>query len=115
MSDLWQHRAACAGADPDVFFSSERMGEAAALCARCPVTAQCRSFSANDSFGVWAGQSRGDGKTPGPSLTQRYLEECGTYNAYRRHLRRGEQPCERCLAAHRFRQRERHQRERVSA
>ena len=110
MSDLWQNRAVCAGADPDVFFSPKRTNEASALCARCPVVAQCRSFSANDRFGVWAGQSRGDGKNPGPSLTAVYVEECGTYNAYRRHLRRGEQPCQRCLAANRF-----HERERVSA
>ena len=111
MADLWQHRAACAGADPDIFFSSKRMGEAAALCARCPVTAQCRSFSAVDRVGVWAGESRGDGKNAGPSLTKDYLEECGTATAYKRHLRRGEH-CDRCLVADRFRKLDR---ERVSA
>jgi hypothetical protein len=28
-----------------------------------------------------------------------YLKPCGTEAAYRRHLRRGEQPCEACRAA----------------
>lgn len=111
MADYWQNRAACAGMDPGIFFSSKRACEAAAVCAQCPVVAQCRAFSEDDSAGTWSGQFRGTGKTAGPSLTRDYLQECGTTAGYKRHRRRGDPACQRCLAAHRAYQRA-HQRAR---
>jgi hypothetical protein len=42
--------------------------------------------------------------TPGPPVTQ----PCGTPAACRRHYRRGEKPCDACLAANRRQHAERH-------
>lgn len=42
-----------------------------------------------------------------PTIGARELQPCGTEAAYRRHLRRGEQPCRACVAAQRVGVRER--------
>jgi WhiB family redox-sensing transcriptional regulator len=63
----WQLRAACRGASPAVFFHPDqergqarrnRDAEAKAVCARCPVIAQCRRHAiiAEEPYGVWGGQ-----------------------------------------------------------
>jgi WhiB family redox-sensing transcriptional regulator len=59
----WQRRGACRrpGVDPDAFFP-EKGGStraAKAICAGCPVKAQCLAYAlANDDrFGVWGGLS----------------------------------------------------------
>lgn len=70
MADLWdwQLRAACRGADATLFFHPEgergpsrsaRELAAKALCARCPVIAQCaaHALSCREPYGVWGGLS----------------------------------------------------------
>ena len=58
--------AACAGADPDLFFPSAtegpeayqaRVAEASAICARCPVRAGCYAAAEarTEKWGVWGG------------------------------------------------------------
>jgi Transcription factor WhiB len=54
----WWQEAACLGAGTDIFFPVGEPGvptEAAAYCARCPVTAECAAASRGASEGVWAG------------------------------------------------------------
>lgn len=38
----WRERAACAESDPDLFHNSHRIAAAKAVCASCPVLAECR-------------------------------------------------------------------------
>ena len=67
----WQYSGACRDADQSLFFHPEgergsrrrRRAEAAkAICATCPVLAQCRAaaLSAREPYGVWGGMSEDD-------------------------------------------------------
>ena len=62
----WQLDAACRGADPDVFYHPDaergprrtaREEAAKALCAQCPVRAEClaHALEAREPYGVWGG------------------------------------------------------------
>jgi WhiB family transcriptional regulator, redox-sensing transcriptional regulator len=54
----WRHRAACAGEDPSLFFprKGQPTAPARAICARCPVAAQCAAFADTlEVTGVWGG------------------------------------------------------------
>jgi WhiB family transcriptional regulator, redox-sensing transcriptional regulator len=62
----WQMHAACRGMDSEIFFQSEgergtaksaREQVAKALCATCPVIAECRAHAlkVREPFGVWGG------------------------------------------------------------
>jgi WhiB family transcriptional regulator, redox-sensing transcriptional regulator len=62
----WQDRAACAGMDACVFFAPDdergqereiREAKAAAICAPCPVRAQCLEYALGNSIrhGIWGG------------------------------------------------------------
>jgi WhiB family redox-sensing transcriptional regulator len=57
----WQARAACIGLGPDLFFPErgELTADARAVCARCPVSAECREYalSTAEKFGIWGGTS----------------------------------------------------------
>ena len=64
----WQLHAACRGLDSDIFYHPDnergqaremRVSKAKAICAACPVVAQCRehALSAREPFGVWGGMS----------------------------------------------------------
>lgn len=59
----WMADAACAGADPAAFFPErgEDTGPALALCARCPVVDECRTYALEQpgrtDHGVWGGTS----------------------------------------------------------
>jgi WhiB family redox-sensing transcriptional regulator len=39
----WRADAACAGEDPELFFDSDHVEEAKAVCTGCPVLVQCRA------------------------------------------------------------------------
>jgi WhiB family redox-sensing transcriptional regulator len=39
----WRANAACASSDPELFFDTDHVGEAKAVCAGCPVLVQCRA------------------------------------------------------------------------
>jgi WhiB family transcriptional regulator, redox-sensing transcriptional regulator len=62
----WRARAACGRADPDLFFPdrSADITAAVAICAGCPVRAECHEFAeaTNQVHGVWAGVNRSDPK-----------------------------------------------------
>jgi WhiB family redox-sensing transcriptional regulator len=61
--ERWQHRAACRG-HGELFYGPfgergaaqhERVVAAKAICAQCPVRAECRRESTQERFGVWGG------------------------------------------------------------
>ena len=57
----WRERAACIEHDPDLFFPSGNKGpskRAVAVCASCPVSADCRreALVTPRTVGVWGGE-----------------------------------------------------------
>jgi WhiB family redox-sensing transcriptional regulator len=80
--EAWEHRAACVGEDPELFFApgekqrrgvppeerdhaspadrnaarEGRIATAKAVCARCPVRTEClgKAFATRSDHGVWA-------------------------------------------------------------
>lgn len=61
----WQNHAACRDADPELFYPEpgpgmhEQVAEAKALCAGCPVRADCGAYAlrTRERFGIWGGQA----------------------------------------------------------
>jgi WhiB family transcriptional regulator, redox-sensing transcriptional regulator len=62
----WRHRAACRGADPDIWFpistegpSQSQVAYAKSFCERCPVTTECLNWalSIGVDYGVWGGHT----------------------------------------------------------
>jgi WhiB family transcriptional regulator, redox-sensing transcriptional regulator len=62
----WWTRAACASADPELFFplaysgsALRRVARAKAICARCPIRRECLSYAlgAGSIQGVWDGMT----------------------------------------------------------
>ena len=62
----WQDRAACTGMDAQLFFAPDgergqereiREAKAKAVCALCPVRAQCLDYALGNSIkqGIWGG------------------------------------------------------------
>ncbi|GAA4428633.1 hypothetical protein GCM10023169_30000 [Georgenia halophila] len=55
----WQHRAACADQDPDLFFPETKTAQRRAeeICATCPVKPDCLAAGLinDERFGIWAG------------------------------------------------------------
>ncbi len=55
----WRRQAACRDTDTDVFFplTDEEAGPAKAVCATCPVAAECLEFAlaSRQHDGVWGG------------------------------------------------------------
>ena len=55
----WTVDAACADADPDLFFGEHGRPatEAKQICAGCPVRAECLDFAleGRERFGIWGG------------------------------------------------------------
>jgi WhiB family redox-sensing transcriptional regulator len=60
----WRERALCAQTDPDLFFPDQGGSTRTpkAVCARCPVSAECLEWAlVNDvRAGVWGGLSEGE-------------------------------------------------------
>jgi len=61
----WRQLAACKGHDPELFYplpgDNAAREKAIAICAACPVTAQCDALALRSQAhdGVWAGIDRG--------------------------------------------------------
>ena len=114
----WRNLAACRGLDPELFFPERgdafTARNAQAVCAACPVAAECLEFAiANDeTVGIWGGLSgrqlrqekrrrAGGRKGPKPGTTYKPIEH-GTDAAYHRHRAHGTTPCQSCREAHAF-------------
>jgi hypothetical protein len=101
----WMADAACVGADPEIFFSSN-LGdrhEARRICLSCPVIEQCADHRrATSSTGIWGGSVI----TQAPSRSPfRDEPKHGTDGGYQKHRRLGTPPCNACSEAHRYRRR----------
>lgn len=60
----WRHRAACRDEDPELFFpvsevgpGAEQVAQAKAVCARCPVRAECLEYALENGLdhGIFGG------------------------------------------------------------
>jgi WhiB family redox-sensing transcriptional regulator len=67
----WRSLSACRGEDPEIFFPARRnmttfvqLARAKAVCARCPVAAQCLDYAlaSGQQYGVWGGTSEEERK-----------------------------------------------------
>ncbi len=65
----WWARAACASADPELFFpisysgpALRQVARAKAICARCPIRQECLRYAldAGSIHGVWGGMTEGE-------------------------------------------------------
>lgn len=66
----WHHRAACRGADPELFFpvgstgsaALAQIAEAKKICTRCPVRRACLVFAmtTRQEYGIWGGLTEGE-------------------------------------------------------
>ena len=67
----WRNLAACKGMDPNVFFpaAGDRYAaqEAKAVCASCPVSAQCLKEGQTEHTGMWGGISANQRRSKGVS------------------------------------------------
>lgn len=113
-ANRWRSAAACAGLEVSMFYT-ERTGTAhaaLAVCAACPVRAEClddalaaeREVSIQEIFGVRGGMSAiGRRKLLAAERTRAVRARvalCGTDSGYYRHRRERETPCDACKAAH---------------
>ena len=106
----WIDRSACAGTDPTVFLvprnykrigsvlykAEPAMTKARAICATCPVGAECEADGAGDLWSVRNGKTPNERSvTPAASTPV----ECGTEGGAKRHRRQQERPCAACRKA----------------
>lgn len=65
----WQHRGACVGADPNLFFPErgESPARAKAVCRRCDVSAECLEYALanHEAGGIWGGLDLRERRTIG--------------------------------------------------
>ena len=107
MNDDWRGRAECRDdPTPDRWFvpPGDRYGIAAAkaVCARCPVAAECLAEAMTDphTVGVWGGTTENQrAKIRAHTPRQPKGIQHGTPGGHRTHLGRGEQSCGPCTAA----------------
>lgn len=110
----WLERALCAQTDPETFFPSVGQSHAAAraVCAACPVTAECLELWRSLPFdqaahGVWAGMSgyqlarpsrartcEACGLVPIPAGPTRYCGDCAPVAARERNRRPADGPAD---------------------
>ncbi len=76
----WPSRAACLGADPELFFPIGESGpallqieEAKQVCARCPVRRECLQWALDtgQQSGVWGGLSESERRAQGRRRARR--------------------------------------------
>jgi WhiB family redox-sensing transcriptional regulator len=70
--DDWRQRAACRDQDPELFFPVSDMGpgarqteQAKAVCARCPVRAECLEYALDNALdhGIYGGTTESERRT----------------------------------------------------
>lgn len=104
--ETWRERAACHPDNRDrphdewvaIWFpeNGDNYREARAICATCPVQAECKDSGALEMFGMWGGddtETRLRARSGGlPPMTRH-----GYPFGAQAHRRRGEKPCEACM------------------
>lgn len=114
-SQHWYEIGACRGMDRNLFVFQEPRGHlndpkviaAKQVCAGCPVIAECLADALSfDSIGVWGNTTEYERRVllglPVHVKDRRHtrvLPECGSYGAYRRHVRHDEPIDELCRVA----------------
>lgn len=104
--ELWQQQAICPQTDAESFFP-EKGGstrEAKAVCASCPVIAECLAYALDHDirFGVWGGMSENqrrqirNGKSPTDDMPPIYVP---TTDGHGRAMYEAGCRCEVCMAA----------------
>ena len=102
----WMADAACKG-QTAIFYPEDggTTDAARAICAECPVSHKCFSYSARteERHGVWAGQLLSDRAIPRPKYV-RPIEPIkhGTSGGYLAHKRRGTPICDECRIGRRL-------------
>lgn len=106
----WQFKSACTSADPEIFFAypseTEQVEQAKAICASCPVQAQCLAYALDTAqeYGTWGGMTEWERKAAG--IGRRRPHNALTYEELRHgdaqsvqwERRHGRQLCGPCLA-----------------
>lgn len=109
--ESWRDYAACLEVYADAFYPHKydraSCREAKAICANCPVDAECleAAFEVDEPFGIWGGLTprerdvirREDGR---PKRQPIEILPHGTPAGYARHKRAGEIPCRPCIDGH---------------
>jgi WhiB family redox-sensing transcriptional regulator len=88
----WTRQAACGAADHDLFFPEvgQSADPARAICATCPVTAECLDYALrwNIEHGVWGGLTEEErARLPRPGRPRRLPRPHGTTSRYARGCR----------------------------
>jgi WhiB family transcriptional regulator, redox-sensing transcriptional regulator len=112
----WQAARACKDAHPDLFFGPEhegvrareiRQAQAKALCATCPVRAECLEFALERSevYGIWGGLNGKERRDvikarKGTNGVSTKPFPHGTEWGARRHREEGTRPCDICRLAY---------------
>lgn len=110
LSQRWRFRAACRGVNPEVFFPEigENATEAKAVCAACPVKADClaHAVSIPERHGIFGGLSAKErrGMRP-PGRCRRGLHLMTPDNTYTEPAS-GDKRCKACRAESRLRRRQ---------
>lgn len=83
--------------NPAIFYPDrgEDLARARAICAECPVTAECMAAGATEFYGVWAGTSMKERQR----ARNRRRPPCGTLSGFRYHQMLGEH-CAVCTRVH---------------
>jgi hypothetical protein len=103
----WHARAGCAGHDWTMWFPPETGNSAAAFKAKvicrteCPVTAECLQFAMDnhEKHGIWGGLGEKQRRDLRRAHTIN-VREHGTHHGYNAHIRKREEACGPCKAAH---------------
>jgi WhiB family redox-sensing transcriptional regulator len=104
----WVKDAACRGMGPELFFPErgEDASTARAVCAGCPVAAECAEYGATERFGIWGGVTPYGRRNPSTIVARTMTH--GTVSGYNLHSHRREAPCDECREAYTAYRRERY-------
>lgn len=117
MTEVWQDRALCDGADPEIFFTGGEARNAYSIarkwCALCPVVTECGEYAItnNIQYGMWGGMSEAERQRV--AARGRYAafdgqphgDKAGTVAGYYRERRAKVDPCDPCRDAYNTHQR----------
>lgn len=96
----WRDQAACRG-QHELFFNPAHETLAKAVCATCPVQAECLADAyQTDDRDLIRGGLRPDERPLPARKTGPKPSPCGTEQGYKRHIRAGNPTCQPCRDAH---------------